>query len=196
LEGISAGPGIYAREIILTLPYLPIIDEAQLDQADTRDSFLERVFSLARWHHSNTTPMSISRLMDFHKIHYLTLAARGCKAYKVLSDYITDRHEPLSRQALDHYLVQLHNQLEKPLSFRDHVGMLIKLKQRLLPTITSEENDQLNTAILEYRENQEGLKTPLQLIKQLADTYNLNDLSRQTYISPMPAETALRYGQQ
>ena len=57
------------EKIIHALPYLPAIDETQLVMAETKDNFLERVFSLARWQQSVAGPISVSRLNDFHMTH-------------------------------------------------------------------------------------------------------------------------------
>ena len=195
-HGVSTGPGIYVREIVHTLPYLPVIDETQLDMAETKDNFLERVFSLARWHQSVAGPISVSRLNDFHVTHRLTLAAHSDEADEALAETISVLRDPLPHDATGNYLEQFHNFLKTPLTHKDHIKTLTKLQQRLTPIISSDESDKLNTEIRKYRESPENLVTSLQLIKQLADKYNFYDLSRQAYINPTPAEIALRYSQQ
>ena len=195
-HGVSTGQGIYAREIVHALPYLPVIDETQLDKAETKDNFLERVFSLARWQQSVAGPISVSRLNDFHVTHRLTLAAHSDEADEALAKTISVLHDPLSHDAIGNYLEQFHDFLKTPLTHKDHTKTLTKLQQRLSPIICSDEIEELNTEIRKYRENQENLTTSLQLIKQLAEKYNLYELSRQAYINPTPAEIALRYSQQ
>ena len=195
-HGISTGPSIYTRKIVHALPYLPVIDETRLDMTEKKDNFLERVFSLARWHQSVAGPISVSRLINFHVTHRLTLAAHSDEADEALTETISVLHDPLSHDAIGNYLEQFHDFLRTPLTHKDHIKTLTKLQQRLSPIISSDETEKLNTEVRKYRESPENLTTSLQLIKQLADKYHLYDLSRQAYINPTPAEIALRYSQQ
>ena len=195
-HGISAGPGIYAREILYALPYLPVIDETQLDQEETKDNFLERVFSLVRWHQFLTGPMTVDHLIDFHKTHQLALAAHCDKADEALSGTLSGLRDPLPHGAIGNYLKQFHNYLKTPLTHKDHVRILTRLQQHLALIISRDEKERLNTKITNYRGNPEQLVMLFQYIKRLADSYNLYDLARQTYINPTPAEIALRYSKE
>ena len=195
-NGVSAGPGIYARKILRTLPWLPAIDETQLDQDETKDNFLERVFSLIRWHQFLTDPLTVKDLMDFHRTHRLTLTAHSDKADRALSRIISDLRDPVPHNGRDNYMKQFHDYLKIPLTHKDHVRMLTKLQQHLAPVISHVEQESLNAEIRNYRGNPEKLVIPLQTIKRLADNYNLYNLARQTYINPTPAEIALRYSKQ
>ncbi|MGB5178402.1 MAG: DUF523 and DUF1722 domain-containing protein [Gammaproteobacteria bacterium] len=191
-HGISAGPGIYAREILHGLPYLPAIDETQLDQAETKDNFLEQVFSMERWHQLGTSPITINHLFEFHATHHMTLSAHGNEANVALSETISDLCDPLPPEAIDDYLKQFHNCLKTPLTHRDHIRILTNLQNFLAP-IGHDEKERLYTEITDYRSKPEKLVIPLMHIKQLTDSYNPYDLARQAYINPTPAEIALRY---
>ena len=195
-HGISTGPGIYAGEILNALPYFPSIDEIKLYQTETKDNFLERVFSMERWHQLCTSRITVNHLADFHATHHLTLAAHGNEATMALSETISNLRDPLSHDAIDDYLKQFHDCLKTPLTHRDHVRILTNLKDFLNPVVSHDEKERLNTEITDYKGNPEKLVTLLKHIKQLADSYNLHDLSRQAYINPTPAEITLRYGKQ
>ena len=195
-NGVSAGPGIYAREILRTLPWLPAIDETQLDQEKAKDNFLERAFSLVRWHQFLTGPLTVKDLMGFHRAHRLTLAVHSDKAYRALSRIISDLRDPVPHNVRDNYMKQFHEYLKIPLTHKDHVRMLTQLQQHLAPVVSHVEQESLNAEIRNYRGIPEKLVIPLQTIKRLADNYNLYDLARQTYINPTPAEIALRYSKQ
>jgi len=195
-HAISAGPGIYAREIIHALPYLPAIDEVQLDQAEKKDNFLERVFSLAHWHQLGISTITVNHLTDFLATHHLTLAAHDNEANVALSEIISNLRDPLSHDAIDDYLKQFHDCLKTPLTHRDHVRMLTCLQKFLAPIISRDEKERLNSEITDYRGEPEKLVMPLKYIKQLADSYNLYGLARQAYINPTPAEMELRYSKQ
>ena len=195
-HAVSAGPGIYAREIIRALPYLPVIDEIQLDQEEVKDNFLERVFCLVRWHYLATDPVTVNHIMDFHMTYRLVLEAHCSKADKTLSGTISNLRDPLPCGAIDDYLEQFHDYLKTPLRDKDHAGMLAKLQWQLAPIISRTEKDNLNTVIRNYCGNREKLITVFRYIKRLADSYNLYDLARQAYINPTPAEIALRYNKQ
>ena len=194
-HAVHTGPGIYTREILHALPWLPVIDELQLDRKETKDNFLEQVFFLVRWHQFLAGPMTVKNLVDFHMTHHLTLSAHSEKSHKALSASLSGLRDPLPRDATDNYLKQFHDCLRTPLTHNDHVRMLTNLQRRLSTIINSGETEKLNTEIRKYRNNLESLTTSLQLIKNLAHTYNLYDLSRQTYIKTTPAEMALRYSQ-
>ena len=194
-HAVHTGPGIYTREILHALPWLPVIDELQLDHKETKDNFLEQVFSLVRWHQFLAGPMTVKNLMDFHMTHHLTLSAHGEKAHEALSASLSGLRDPLPHDATDNYLKQFHDSLRIPLTHNDHVRILTKVQRCLSTIINSGETEILNTEIRKYRGNLESLTTPLQLIKKLAHTYNLYDLSRQAYINTTPAEMALRYSQ-
>ena len=194
-HAVHTGPGIYTREILHALPWLPVIDELQLDHKETKDNFLEQVFSLVRWHQFLAGPMTVKNLMDFHMTHHLTLSAHSEKAHEALSASLSGLRDPLPRDAIDNYLKQFHDGLRIPLTHNDHVRILTKLQRRLSTIINSGETEKLNTEIRKCRNNLESLTTSLQLINNLAHTYNLYDLSRQAYINTTPAEMALRYSQ-
>ena len=137
--------------------------------------------------------MTVSRLMDFHTTQHLTLAARSNEADNALSMMISRLRDPLPDEAIDNYLEQLHNQLKTPLTHKDHIRILTKLQQHLASVISCAEKERLDTGIANYRENPEKHIALIRDIKQLADNYNLHDLTRQTYINPTPAEIALRF---
>ena len=189
------GPGIYTREILHALPWLPVIDELQLDHKETKDNFLEQVFSLVRWRQFLAGPMTVKNLMDFHATHHLTLAAHCEEANDTLSGSLSGLRDPLPHDAIDNYLKLFNKFMKTPLTHKDHVRILKQLRRRLSPIACSNETGKLDTEIRKYMESSNSLATSLQLVKELADTYNLCDLSRQTYINPTPAEMALRYSQ-
>ena len=170
--------------------------EYALYQTETKDNFLERVFSMERWHQLCTSRITVNHLADFHATHHLTLAAHGNEATMALSETISNLRDPLSHDAIDDYLKQFHDCLKTPLTHRDHVRILTNLKDFLNPVVSHDEKERLNTEITDYKGNPEKLVTLLKHIKQLADSYNLHDLSRQAYINPTPAEITLRYGKQ
>ncbi|RLA02714.1 MAG: hypothetical protein DRQ45_04310 [Gammaproteobacteria bacterium] len=190
------GPGIYTREILHALPCLPVIDERQLDRKEAKDNFMERVFAQVRWNQILTGPMTVKLLIGFHMTHHLTLSAHCEKSHEALSASLSGLHDPLSRDAINNYLKQFHAGLRVPLTHDDHVRMLTKLQRCLSTIISSGETGKLDTEIRKYMESSDSLVTSLQLIKELADAYNLYHLSRQTYINPIPAEIALRFSTQ
>ena len=190
---VTAGSGIYAGEILHALPWLPVIDEIQLDREEIKDNFLERVFSLIRWHQFLTGPMTVKHLMDFHTAHQLSLAAHCDEADEALSATLSSLHDPLPHDAIDNYLNKFHDYLKTPLIHNGHIRVIAKLQQYLAPVISCAEKERLDTGIANYRENPEKHIALIRDIKQLADNYNLHDLTRQTYINPTPAEIALRF---
>ncbi len=192
-DGETLGTGIFSNQIIQAAPHLPVIDETRLESKDLRDNFLERAFSLARWHQVSGETMTLDRLKAFHSAHTLVLSLHGDTSCSKLSAFISALRDPIPAQAAEFYLLEFMERLKHPIVHGDFVKLFTRLQQQLSGLVNQSEAAELDAAIQDFSENSTPLTSPLNLIKELADRYQLEDISQQSFLNPSPAEVALRF---
>jgi len=69
---IATGIGIYAEQVKLNNPLLPVTDENDLSDALLRESFIQRVIFLHNWQQLLSESLTINKLRIFHTQHVLT----------------------------------------------------------------------------------------------------------------------------
>ena len=193
VDGETLGTGIFSNQIIQAAPHLPVIDETRLESKDLRDNFLERAFSLAHWHQVSGETMTLDRLKAFHSAHTLVLSLHGDNSCSKLSAFISALRDPIPAQATEFYLLEFMECLKHPIVHGDFVKLLTRLQQQLSGLVTQDEATELDAAIQGFSETSAPLTSPLNWIKELADRYQLEDISQQTVLNPSPAEVALRF---
>ena len=87
----QTGTGLFARTLTDALPLLPVEAEDSLDDASLCENFIERVHAYREWRACIVEgPPSLSRLMDFHASHKLTLLAHSERHLRLLGRLLAE----------------------------------------------------------------------------------------------------------
>jgi uncharacterized protein YbbK (DUF523 family)/uncharacterized protein YbgA (DUF1722 family) len=192
-DGEALGTGIFANQIIRAAPHLPVIDETQLASKDLRDNFLERAFSLSRWHQVSDETMTLDSLKAFHSSHALVLSMHSNNSCEKLSTFLSTMRDPIPGKAAEFYLLEFMECLKHPVTHGDFVTLLTSLRQQLSGLVDRDEAAEMEAAIRSFSDASAPLTLPLARIKELAVRYQLDNMSQQTFLNPSPAEIALRF---
>ncbi len=84
------GIGIYAGELMKTLPLLPVEEDGRLGDAVLRGNFIERVFVYHRWQRMIRGGLSANGLVEFHADHRLLILSRSQETYRRLGRMVAE----------------------------------------------------------------------------------------------------------
>jgi uncharacterized protein YbbK (DUF523 family)/uncharacterized protein YbgA (DUF1722 family) len=191
----SKGPGIYTQQVIKNIPHLPVVDEIGLTSDRIRDNFLERVFILSHWHKVAGASPTAKDLETFHANCTLALKTHHGDVHQDLSGYLLSLRDPVSRKAINYYLKNLMECLKIPVTMDSHTRVIAGLRDKYSALLSEEEGVLLATDIKNLEEQRATLFTVTHRLRELAGKYHVEDLCRQTYLNPPPAEIALRFNE-
>jgi uncharacterized protein YbgA (DUF1722 family) len=192
---MNKGPGIYTQQVIKNIPHLPVVDEIGLTSDCIRDNFLERVFILSHWHKVAGASPTVKDLETFHANCTLALKIHHDDVHQDLSGYLLSLRDPVSCEAINYYLKNLMECLKIPVTMDSHIRVIAGLKEKYSALISGEESVLLATDIKNLEEQRATLFTVTRRLRELAGKYHAEDLFRQTYLNPPPAEVALRFNE-
>lgn len=187
------GRGIYAAAFIGQHPLLPVEQEEQINDAERRDNFLERVFAYHRWQGLLARGINATRLVDFHAAHKLALMAHGRTYYATLGRLAALATRANARAIVDEYGRRFMSALAQPTTRGRHADALTHasgfLKQRLEPGERAELREQIEA----YRVSEQPLIVPVALLRYHFRKHPDPWIGRQVYLYPDASELALRY---
>lgn len=185
------GTGIWARALMEHFPLLPIEDETHLRKPEIRENFIERVFCLTRYRDTMRPQRSRRKLIEFHAAHELQLRAHSPKIHRRMRSLMTRAGDLRSRDLFSSYEALLLRALKFRATPRKNAQVLLQAVDRLKGAATPEERNEMLRAVEQHRRGA-PLIVPITLISHFARKYGEQYLVSQTYLTPDPAELALR----
>lgn len=176
-----SGTGLFAAALALARPGLAIIEAGRLHDAAQRESFLLRLFTLARF---RTTAHGVAPLQAFHREHKFLLLAHGKAHLEVLGRAAADGDREAYRAAL-HVTLKVEPTRGRVADALVH--MYGFLKQSLAP----EEKTALLSRIDAYRAGALPLVVPLALLSFANTREDSVYLRSQRLFSPFPPALSL-----
>lgn len=118
---ISTGPGFFTEQIMLNVPWIPIISESGLEDPKQHDNFLERVFILHLW---NVIYKKNKQLTEFHdKIkHQIELRGRELNLAQKFQD-------ETSSEAENKYITEIMTILKMSVTREKQINFLNMISQ-------------------------------------------------------------------
>jgi uncharacterized protein YbgA (DUF1722 family)/uncharacterized protein YbbK (DUF523 family) len=186
------GTGVFAAALMSAYPRLPVEEEGRLEDVRLREHFIARVYALARWNSLVDGVVTRRGLVDFHRRHKFLLLAHSplhaAQAGRLLG---TAAQHPAAALAERYEAIFLDGLAVRPTA-RKHVNVLQHLIGSVRPALSPGEQDDIDTAIEDYRQGVTPLIVPLTLIAHCARRLHIDYLLEQVYLDPYPKHLMLR----
>ncbi|MDZ7725558.1 MAG: DUF523 and DUF1722 domain-containing protein [candidate division KSB1 bacterium] len=184
--------GLFAKAFMDRFPLIPVEDEGRLNDAGLRENFIERVFVFHRWKEYLKQDRSAKGLVDFHTRHKLMLMAHSETHMRKLGKRVADIKHFNFEELLDQYFRTLMQGLKVKATVKKNVNVLDHILGYFKKQLTADEKLEMRDIISQYHNNLVPLIVPVTLLKHYIRKYEQPYLLDQVYLTPHPAELALR----
>lgn len=185
------GIGLFAKSLLDTYPWLPLVDESQLDDKAMADNFLQCVYALHRWHSINNPQQDIEAFSRFHASHKLMLMARSQTDYRQLGQWVADTNKENLATRRSNYLIGFMSAMQKPASPANHANVLMHILAYIKKTISTDKKREILLLIESYRKQETPLTHIVQELKRLLQNQPNHNLTEQYYFNPYPESLML-----
>ena len=189
-QGTAAGA--FAAELMRQRPLLPVEEEGRLHDPVLRENFVTRVMVYAAWQQLQFEGLSAESLLAFHARHKYLLLAHHPEHYQRMGRLLAN----LSAVDLPHiaetYFELLMVALKKVANRGTHSNVLAHIAGHFKRVLSSDERQELDTLIADYRQGQVPLVVPLTLLKHHLMKHPDDYLHQQAYLQPHPPGLSLR----
>jgi uncharacterized protein YbgA (DUF1722 family)/uncharacterized protein YbbK (DUF523 family) len=186
--GRSDGVGVYAREIMLAHPNLPVEEEGRLHDPGLRENFIERVFTRHRWQQLLAHGITPARLVQFHARHKLSVMTHNQAAYRRLGQLVAGAGRKGFRTLCDRYEQELMQAMQRLATRKSHTNTLQHLQGYFSRQLSADDRAEMSELIEDYRLGLVPLAAPLTLIRHHFSHYQNDWALQQTYLEPYPRE--------
>lgn len=188
----GGGRGIFAAAITELLPDLPVEEEGRLNDPVLRENFLTRVFAYAEWQALLRDGLTRSAIIGYHSRYKYLLMATDPVQYKAIGRLLGSlgEHDP---QALGpRYFSALMRALRKCATRGTHSNVLQHLSGYLRGSLDSDQRQEIQQLIEQYRQGIVPLVVPMTLLKHHFRQHPHPYIERQAYMQPHPETLSLR----
>lgn len=192
-DNSKKGVGVYAAELMLAQPLLPLEENGRLNDPILRENFVTRIFALHDWQCLCHQGITRVHLIAFHSRYKYMLMAHHRESYQTLGKLLADLSSDVEIKA-QAYIEGLMQALAKPVSRKGHTNVLQHLQGYFKRDIESRQRQELANTIAQYREGVLPLLAPITLLRHYLDAFPNDYLQRQVYLNPHPEALRLRYG--
>ncbi len=163
----------------------PIEDEGRLKNFLIRESFLTRVFALARFRRLKEAP-TMAKLVAFHTEHKLLLMAYDQQALSRMGRVVANlEHRPLN-EIVAEYEVMLSRALAKPPKYTAAINVLFHALGYFKDKLTATEKAFFLDTVDDYRRGRLPLSVPVSLLFSYIVRFQEDYLARQRFFTPYP----------
>lgn len=189
------GVGLYTRELMRQLPWLPVEEDGRLHDPQLRENFVARVYTLYEFNQLLRQPLTRAGLIGFHSRYKLLLLAHSQPQYRQIGPFVAamDRFGSLENFALEYrsrLMALLSNNATRP----NHTNVLMHAQGYFHRYLTQQQRHELASLIDSYRLGMQPLLAPITLLKHYMAEYPDAWLAQQRYFEPYPQALKLRYG--
>lgn len=186
--------GVYTRELMDKMPWLPVEEDGRLQDPVLRENFVFRIYSLDYFYQSIRENKSYDAFIKFHSRYKLVLMAHSPTAYKTMGKLVASIKEWDLKSFYFEYRQQFMDAIKNRASRNNKTNVLMHLQGYFKSSLTKSQKQELAELIMSYRQGNQPILAPLALInhylKEFPDPY----LQLQTFLNPYPEELKLRYG--
>ncbi|WP_338496722.1 2-thiouracil desulfurase family protein [Pseudomonas sp. WP18] len=188
----GGGRGVYAQAFCERHPDLPVEEDGRLNDPVLRENFLTRVFAYAAWQPLRRQGLTRRDLIDFHSRHKYLLMAHNPAQYKALGNWLGNMGKEDPDELGRRYFSALMSALKKCATRRTHTNVLQHLSGYLKRAIGTEDKQEVQHLIGQYRLGIVPLVVPLTLLKHHLRLHPDPYLAQQVYLQPHPENLSLR----
>ncbi|MCU7650900.1 YbgA family protein [Pseudomonas piscis] len=186
------GRGVYAQVFCEQRPDLPVEEAGRLNDPVLRENFLARVYVYRDWQALLVQGLTRRALTEFHaRCKYLLMAHHPVQ-YKILGHLLGSMGRQDAAQVGPRYFSQLMNALRHCATRGTHSNVLQHLSGYFRQAISTEDKQEMQHLIGQYRQGIVPLVVPLTLLKHHLRRHPDPYIERQLYLQPHPENLSLR----
>ena len=191
----KSGTGIFTRELMEQMPWLPVEEDGRLHDPLLRENFVARVYALHEFNQLWRSGLTRAKLMAFHTRYKLLLLAHSQPAYREIGPFVAkmDQWASLDDFAYE-YRQRLMDLMKQVASRSNHTNVLMHVQGYFRRELTSAQRQELAGLIDHYRQGIQPLLAPITLLKHYMAEFPHPWLAGQRYFAPYPEALRLRYG--
>jgi uncharacterized protein YbgA (DUF1722 family)/uncharacterized protein YbbK (DUF523 family) len=187
------GQGIYARDLAVQLPTLPIEEEGRLRDPRLRENFIERIFAHNRLRKLQESRPRPAGLVDFHTRHKLTLMSHSPGAQRDLGRLVAASGRGAFSATMKAYAEMFMTSLKLIATPRRHTNVLHHVMGFLKNDLSADDKSEILEIIENYRNGLLPLIVPITILNHHIRRSNGPEwLHSQEYLNPYPSELMLR----
>jgi uncharacterized protein YbgA (DUF1722 family)/uncharacterized protein YbbK (DUF523 family) len=186
------GTGLFARQIMLHHPLLPVEEEGRLNDPTLRENFVNRVYVFARWKSLLASGLTKKALLEFHTHHKYLILAHHQERYRQLGRLLGKLDDVDINELAQTYITTLMQVLKQPSSRRKHVNVLQHLMGFLRERLGAEDRAEILDMIKAYGRGEYPLVVPITLLNHHFRKHRHPFTDQQVYLNPHPRELMLR----
>ncbi|CAO97365.1 YbgA family protein [Erwinia tasmaniensis] len=191
----KAGTGVFTRELMEKMPWLPVEEDGRLHDPLLRENFVARVYALHEFNQLWRAGLTRAKLMAFHTQYKLLLLAHSQPAYRQIGPFVAKMDQWASLEAFAHeYRQRLMDLMQQPATRTNHTNVLMHVQGYFRRELTSAQRQELAGVIDDYRQGLLPLLAPITLLKHYMTEFPHPWLAGQRYFAPYPEALRLRYG--
>jgi uncharacterized protein YbbK (DUF523 family)/uncharacterized protein YbgA (DUF1722 family) len=183
-RAVKKGRGLFAAAVMQRFPGRPIEDEEGLQDRQTQEHFLTRLFTFARFRALAKNP-SLAGLVKFHERNKLLLMAYSPKQARALERIVKNLNKLPSMEALLDYEDGLCRALAKPPRNLPVARALTSVMDSCKDAPPGEKQALLDL-LDQFRKNKVPLASVLPVLKQWSLRSNAPELAAQTLFNRFP----------
>lgn len=188
------GVGLYTKELMERMPWLPIEEDGRLHDPVLRENFVFRMFALKDFYDSMAEGISRRAIVEFHSRYKLVLMAHSPADYKSLGNFVANIAGHDINEFYLEYRTRFMRAISNHATRKNNTNVLMHLQGYFKRALDKKQKAELSDLIHAYRKGNMPLLAPLTLINhhlnQNPDPY----LQQQSYLNPYPESLRLRYG--
>ncbi|MEO0070776.1 MAG: DUF523 and DUF1722 domain-containing protein [candidate division WOR-3 bacterium] len=179
--------GFFGNAVMAKFPFKPVEDEGRLKNFLIRESFLSRLFALARFRALRKNP-TMSALVDFHARHKLLLLAYNQALMRELGRIVANPQKRPLKELLNEYEPLLSQALSRPPKYTSAINVLLHSLGYFSQRLSANEKAFFLDTIESYRRGKLPLSVPVSLIRSYIVRFDEPYLAKQYFFNPYPAE--------
>lgn len=188
----GGGRGIYAQAFCARHPDLPVEEDGRLNDPVLRENFISRVYVYSAWQRLLKAGITRRSLTDFHSRYKYQVMASDVVQYHALGKLLGNMGRSDPNEIAPQYFSQLMQALKKCATRRGHTNVLQHLSGYLKQMISSDDKQELQALITQYRQGIVPLVVPLTLLKHHFRHHPDPYVALQVYMQPHPEPLSLR----
>ncbi|MFT4519949.1 MAG: hypothetical protein ACI9JM_002349 [Halioglobus sp.] len=184
--------GLFAAELEKLDPLLPLEEDGRLNDPCLRENFVSRVFAYHDWKQFCDKPLSHHGLTEFWSRYKYLLMSRHIESYKTIGRLLSDaRAAPLAKTA-ERFITLLMQGLKHVATRKLHTNVLHHIQGYLKPNLESDEKQEMDALIAQYKCGHIPLVVPITLLKHHFKRHSYSYIDNQAYMQPYPEQLSLR----
>lgn len=190
----AVGVGLYTKELMESMPWLPVEEDGRLNDPVLKENFITRVYTLDDFYRSMGDAPTRGKIVAFHSRYKLTLMAHHPESYRELGKLVANIKDYDIDEFFALYRVALMQAIKHRASRKNNTNVLMHLQGYFKRDLDKAQKQELRQVIDDYRVGLLPLLAPLTLIKHYLSAHPDAYLEEQAYFTPYPQELRLRYG--